>query len=407
MKYWGRGVPEWPRLLKQLINKRDILSYPGSPGVLKWLDIDKLVINDVPGLNWHCNGLYEVEVNNGGFIAEEPLELSNNSTAPMYSLMPWSQLEELGRWLSAKNEYYMNILGWKPLSPIRSTSPLPRCIVFEGEMWGKIDAQPLNSQSTDSCVKPKPIGTTEHIKLGPFIIDPGQTLTKYSSKGLVGYSSVIGDIMGCSTGNSLTISTESRSNVIVIRHNFYDYDIKLLYPLIFKRLGRVRSTLHASSNAIVVSTLQGSLALSSPNGVSVEASQGKLVVEFGDRITLTLGDTVQAYRTLIEQTIAWRPVNAPSIGYGHIRSGTSSPVLVDAGPGYLEFIVQNPSPTDSIVEVKLFYPVKSVTLSSPLGDLTLPHEHGLFRIPAPSCCICIVRVEFKRMLSRLRLISGK
>ncbi len=400
MKYWGKGVPNWPAILIPILNSRKILSYPGAPGVLKWMRVENLKIEGIPGLTWHCNGLYDVNVNDGGLITEEPLEPSNESVAPLPNHNPWSGLERLGAWAKAGTKRYVNILGWKQISPVKSHSNLPRCMILGDSRWGKIDAQPLSAQEPGSCIEPKLIGSVEYIDIGPFKIYIGHRVKKHVSQGLIGYSSDI--VNGCMDKSSITLYSEE--GILTIKHNFYDYDVKLLYPLTFNKLARVRSTpIYASSNSIVLSTIQGSLALSSPHGIRIEAMHGKVIVEFQDKITITLGGTIQAYRTLIEQSIEWETVVSPENGYGHIRAGMASPLIVDAGPGYFDLLIQNPSEMDSIVEVKSLYPIKSIILESPLGKFELTHNRGVFRIPAPSCCICTARIELRRLLARVRL----
>ncbi|MEB3861886.1 MAG: hypothetical protein GSR84_06665, partial [Desulfurococcales archaeon] len=146
--------------------------------------------------------------------------------------------------------------------------------------------------------------------------------------------------------------------------------------------------------------------ISSPKGLRATLYPGRVEVE-AESLTLVAGSESLAYRALLEQTVAWRPVEAPSTGLGHLRPGPGAPLLLESCGGELVFLVQNPSLRDGVFEARIRAPVSGVDVRSPLGSMEVPAPGGLFRVPAPRGYVGVARVRLGRgLLVRLRKSGG-
>ena len=127
MNYWGRGVPDWLALAKEVLSRDTalLLKYPGLQPILESLGVRELRVEGLGyGMEWVFRGVSSIRVNGGGLLSEEPLEPSTSVVAPLHPISPWKGVSGLVENMPAtgrstgRGVYFLNILGWKPLLPV-------------------------------------------------------------------------------------------------------------------------------------------------------------------------------------------------------------------------------------------------------------------------------------------------
>jgi len=392
MVSWGRGVPDWRQLAG------DPLGVPGIQALLIESGISKISVEDLPGLDWMCCGLYKVIVNDGGLYSEEPLKPSHNIVAGFQGFNPARcPIRGVQSIIS-----YLNHLGWTPYTPLINT-PTQSCIRVEGASIGIVRAESLHAWEPGRCVEGRRTGYYSRLSIGSARLDVDGTLYRYGQLSVISGSWGIGGM----TDNSATLLI--RGDGLTLEPGSYDYEVYMLYPLHYRRVGRVRMgdwlELHALS--LLIRGGGPSLGISSPSGVKASMKPGRIEVEASGILTITLGGESIAYRSLIEQSTEPARGPIPRGGIGHIRPGPGAPVLIDSCNDRISILVQNPSLQDGVFEARIRLPVKRVSIHTPLGRQEVYARDGLVRLPMPRGFIGLLVVEVDTsILGRLRIMKG-
>ncbi len=394
MVSWGRGVPDWRRLASLAPR------LPGLQGVLLSESITGVESGGFPGLDWECCGIYTIKVNGGGSASEEPVEPPRRVIAPLEDLDPWKCSVGLGDTVRG----YLNPLGWRPILPAPGVS-FSTCISVSETPVGVPRLEPLSMEPQApgaKCVegrridgKPPRIGLTR-------VLFQGEGRTYGTLEAVIG-----GD--GWIVADSRQAARVSGSSGLDLELDFYDYQVYVLYPLHYRLLTRIRKgdREEVTAHSIVVKGPRGSIGLSSPQGVKAVLEPGRITIEEPRDLAIVSGSETLSYRALLEQTLHWKPVDAPPGGLGHIRPGPGAPLVVEACGRRVTILLQNPSLVDGVFEARLRVPVSKFTLQSPLGVMEQPAPGGLVRVPMPRGYIGVVTVEIEPgMLARLRMRRG-
>lgn len=406
MNYWGRGVPDWLALAKEVLSRDTalLLKYPGLQPILESLGVRELRVEGLGyGIEWVFRGVSSIRVNGGGLLSEEPLEPSTNVVAPLHPISPWKGVSGLVENMPAtgrstgRGVYFLNILGWKPLLPVFCEDDCvyypPSCRGMNGLSAGMISAPSLGVEEASSrCLTKGSLESIEEIVLGGWLI---LGIKGKASRGPVVTVVDAGDLGLAVTRWTLLAVGEG---VIDVLHGMLDPEVFLLFPLHYRNMGRVREGLDVRALSVVVRGPRGSFSLSSPSGVEASFNRGAIRASFKGSLAVVVGGEAQAYRSLVEQTIKWEPLEMANTGLGHVRSGTASPVIIDADSQRIVMSVSNPTSQDSVVEVLLRFPVDLVETESMLGKASFKPSRGEFRIPAPSSFAGTVKVHVKKPL---------
>ncbi|MEB3773476.1 MAG: hypothetical protein GSR86_00940 [Desulfurococcales archaeon] len=392
MVSWGRGVPDWRRLAI------DPLRVPGIQALLMESGVDRVTVDDLPGLDWECCGLYKVVVNEGGLYSEEPLEPLHSITADFAVFNP---VRCPLRGVQATDSF-VNPLGWTPYTPFIN-KPAQSCISIEGASIGLVRAEPLQAWLPEPCVRAPRRGPHSRLSLGRARLGIEGVLYSYGQLNAITGPWGVGGV----TGTAATLLT--RGDGLVLEPGSYDYEVYMLYPLHYRMVDRVRrgDRLELQALSLVIRGGGPALGISSPSGVKASMRPGRIEVEASGILTVTLGGESIAYRALIEQAMEPARGPVPGSGIGHIRSGPGAPVLVDLCDNRISILVQNPSLVDGIFEARVRFPVKRAEVHTPLGRQDVYTRDGLVRLPMPRGFIGLLVVEIDTsILGRLRLRKG-
>ncbi|MEB3860050.1 MAG: hypothetical protein LRS43_02440, partial [Desulfurococcales archaeon] len=375
MRYWGLGVPDWAGFARELLSRgsgKEILKYPGLQPVLERMGVKELAVEEVElGTLWDFRGIASIVVNGGGPLSEEPLGLSTRVIAPLRSISPWKGIRELLETLQGFRQpagrgglYYLNILGWRPILPITGPDP-PSCRRLGDISAGVLDAPPLGFQeASERCQGLGYSKTFSSLTLGDNVE------LRVSGEGSRGPLFTIIESSGFHLVATRWAALARGEGTITVAYGMLDPEIAVLFPLHYRSLGRLRGELNISGLSVVIRGSRSTISVSSPTGFEARLYRGRAEISFKNTLSLVVGGEVQAYRTLIEQTIEWEPISSHPGSLGHVRSGAASPVVIGADASSMVMAVSNPSSYDSTVEVLLRAPLDSVYIESLIGETT-------------------------------------
>ena len=203
------------------------------------------------------------------------------------------------------------------------------------------------------------------------------------------------ELVAVSNGSKVLIVPHGEMS-IKIKHEYRDYFASVLQALAFYEFF-VREGVF-ETNAAVIKGPRGSLAISSPKGAEIVARRGELELAVRGKTLLSVGGTLESFKSVLELTVIWEPSIVPSKPVGHLRSYSSTATLVQAKDNMIAIALENPTEKDGAVELRSHHPLSKVTLSTPQDSLEMPPLRDIASFPVPRAFVGKVEVEFRQSL---------
>ncbi|MCE4620337.1 MAG: hypothetical protein F7C33_04860 [Desulfurococcales archaeon] len=370
---------------------------------------DSLEAGGVPSVTWTCHGDYEIRINGGGLLAENPVPpLLDYYTEPLPTIAPWGSLQTLNDTLGEDLEepVIVNPLSWDPLAPVtlKDTVVGPPGCVTDGAnsyYWGRLD--PLRAVKTARCARLRAKSALEQVKLG------------HLSLAITGESYRANDLEVVKTGNCTIVRAGSALTVqgeckVTFETNLWEYNIGILYPSCYHTIRAVGKKRVIGPVPALIVGLNSHVAMASRRGVRAVIEPGLVQVEVRGSLRIALAGAAGAYRLFLEDLVDWAMVKAPKRGYGNTRSSYGVIVLVGASPGEIRFSLSNPLDEAGMAEVRLPYLGEKAVLYGPYGVEEIPVSMDLVRVPLPPGfhgCLSVRLSGEKKLLRMIRRFRGQ
>jgi len=393
MKY-PPGVPDWPGPE----DPERLLRTPKMPPLLLYRGVHSLETGQTNGLTWTCCSTYRVSVDGGGLAAEHPLDPEPHAPG-LQPIAPWGGIEELTAWMGVDTvEAFVNPLAWPNLSAIITRGRGPRGCVRIGDytVSGTILTPLRPTRPETDCRDPgPPAGPAE--KMGPFRLPRPSRSYRAGETVIVDYDGC----MGVVARGTLTLIGDCQ---LELETPYLEYRLGVLAGAGFYEERGRRARLEAHALWI---GLEKYVAIASRWGLQLEAEPGRLLVESRGTLRLGVGQSLIAYRLLVEDAVDWSIVRAPGRGLGHARASGTVGLLAGAGRGWIEYAVLNPGSGPGVFEARLPFRGEEARIRGPLGEVGVPVEGDLVRVPAPLGYVGSVRVGLAAKKLWLLRLSGR
>lgn len=355
----------------------DPLELYGLPALLNQRGIEELEIEGAPQLTWSYAGIYEVRVNGGGLISTIP----KPPRSFLFSVKRLNIREVVRSGAPAVLggdvvEGFINPLGWRPrMAVLVDEAPPGRCIAVDERIVSLPDLEPLHVGEPMRCGAVALSSDEMKMSMGPFSL---------SLAGRVGRAHGIAAIaserfIAAATSSGLSVVSEDLVR-LMIKHPYRDFRVAHLSVLSF--FDRWSSSEELSSNVVVVSGPSGSIALSSPSGISVRVGAGSMEVE-GREIFVSLGGEQEGFKNLMEAITLWRPATVGSRPLGHARIFSSIAFLALLSADRAVFYAQNPFNSDGLVEIRIHHRLRGAAVSYGKERTDVVPARGVITAPLP------------------------
>ena len=364
---------------------------------------DSLGAEGIPNITWTCYGNYEVKINGGGLLAENPIPPPlDYYTNPLPAITPWESLSPLNETLEEDVEkpVIVNPLSWDPLAPVilegGGVGP-PGCVTDEANSyyWGRLD--PLRAVRIVECARLRFKKTPEQVRLGHLNLAMTGESLRANNLEIVR----AGDCIIARAGSALTVRGECK---LRFETDLWEYKVGILYPSCYNSIRIAGERRVIGPVPALTVGLNSHVSMASRRGVKAVIEPGLVEVEVRGSLRLTLAGEAGAYRLFLEDLVNWALVEAPRRGYGNSRSSYGVIVLVGAGPGELHFSLSNPLHEAGMAEVRLPYLGEEAVLHGPYGTERLPVNMDLVRVPLPPGFHGCLSVRLSREKKLLRII---
>lgn len=274
--------------------------------------------------------------------------------------------------------------------PAQGESGFPGCVELDGRLVGVPDLEPLQSRSPCSCSKRAPRASGPPSIGGARIVGAECTLASTPGGRRV---------ISCLGGGATLLYSEGQAvarGPLALEVDCADYRVGVLHPGGPVYMYATHSV-EVEANAITVECPTASLYASSPWGVRLRASPGRLEVEGlqGRPYALGSGGPLRAARSLFE-LLTPPDSRGPEGGLGHARcANCAGSSLVDGET--IWFYAWTPAGSPGILELRFSKPVAPrVLVVDALGEDWVPVERGLTRIPLPPGWHVVAAVELEK-----------
>ncbi len=403
MKCSGELAPNW----QEYVNRGTLI--PGLQPLYLLYGKDNLEASGVPSVTWTCHGDYEVRINGGGLLAENPVPPPlDYYTEPLPAIAPWGSLATLNDVLGEDLEepVIVNPLSWDPLTPVALKGSIegpPGCVTdgANSYYWGRLD--PLRAVKTAKCARLRAKKTPEPVRLGHLSL--ATTGESYGANNLE--VARTGNCIIARAGSAITVQGDCR---LTFETSLWEYRVGILYPSCYHTIRIAGERRVIGPVPALVVGLSSHVAMASRRGVKAVIEPGLVEVEVRGSLRLALAGEAGAYRLFLEDLVDWSTVRAPRRGYGNSRSSYGVIVLVGAGPGEMRFSLSNPLPEAGMAEVRLPYLGEEAVLYGPYGVEEMPVSMDLVRVPLPPGfhgCLSVRLSGEKKLLRMIRRFRGR
>jgi len=364
--------------VKGVLGSSELLRFHGVPALLNQIGVFEVFIEGVESFTWSYGGVYEVKVNGGGLVSEDPLEPSREVSVNVNVF----NIEKVVSGIAGFTGYsgqlgLFNLLGWRPLAPLllEGDLGLSGCARIEDIVATPVELEPLHGKHVVSCSRPRLSSEKLDVKLGVFKLNVEGDVGKLGSLVFVkGGGFILAGLPG-----TLTLKSDGYME-ITIEHPYRDYNVSLMHVLSFYKFkgdGLFRGV------SAVVEGPRGSLAIASPESFELIAYRGLLELKFKGELSLALGSYIEASRLLLERSTKWDVLDIPSKPLGHVRSYRVQPILTLFKDGIARFEIMNPTMVDGVFEIKTYYPLLEARLSTLGGWIEMKASRDSITIPSP------------------------
>jgi len=388
------GVPDWPGPE----DPERLLRTPKMPPLLLYAGTPSLETGMTSGLTWTCCSTYRVAVDGGGLAAERPLDPEPYAPG-LGRIAPWGGVEELASWMGVDTvEAFISPLAWPNLAAIITRGRGPRdCTTIGGYSVSSTILTPLRpTPPAADCRDPGP-RTEPPGRVGPFRLPAPHRSYRAGTAVLLDYGSCI----GAAARGTLSLVGDCQ---LELGTPYLEYRLGVLAGAGFYEL-RGRSV-RVEANALWIG-LEGFVAVASREGFRLEAAPGRVVVGVQGTLRVGAGQSLTAYRLLLEDAVDWRVVRVPGRGLGHARAAGAVGLLAGAGEGWIGYSVVNPGSGPGVFEARLPFRGEEARVRGPLGEVVVPVEGDLVRVPAPAGYVGSVRVGLAAKKLWLLRLSGR
>ncbi|MEN2999664.1 MAG: hypothetical protein ABDH61_03730 [Acidilobaceae archaeon] len=370
---------------------RDPWGVHGAPALLNHMGIEELKVEGAEPLTWEYAG-YEVKVNGGGLLSLLPAEPPRSLLVEVGELDLGQAFEEsfLEFLRDEGREGIVNPFSWTLRSPIvTERTGYGQCYSLRSGFASLLELESLRGVAASRCLEVKGARGRQRLYLGAFWLElegvqMGQAFLS-ESRELV------------SVGNrSKVLLVPQGETGIRVGHGYRDYFVSVLQAVAFYEFFVTEGSFR--TNAAVIRGPRGSLAISSPVGVEIIARRGEVELAFSGKTLLSAGGALESFKNLLELSVNWEPRRVPSKPLGHMRSYSSTAMLVKARENRVWIALENPTERDGAVELRSHYPLSRVTLETPRDRLEMPSAREIASFPVPRAFVGRAEVELRPLL---------
>lgn len=370
----------------------DLLELHGLPALLSQKGISDLELEGAPSITWSYAGLYEVRINGGGLISLLPKR--PRSVVFSVGRIDIREIVKPGSHLALggdATEGFINPLGWRPRVPaLVEEAPPGKCVTVDSRKVVVPDLEPLHVAEPIVCPPVAFAAGEERLSIGQFSLSLSGKVAR--SQGMTVIASE--RLIAAATGSNLYLTSEDVVK-INIGHPYHDFRISHLSVLSFFERWSHEEELR--SNAIVIGGPVGSLALSSPSGLSARIRRGVIELEARE-LVVSAGGEQEGFRGLIEAAVTWRPATVGAKPLGHVRSFSAVAVLASLSAEGATLCAQNPFSSDGLVEVRLYHRLRGASISYAREVLEAVPMRGIVTAPLPRGSSATIELRFGRGL---------